>query len=340
MKRAIVTGGAGFLGSHLCEVLLGQGADVLCVDDLSTGALRNVAHLLGCERFHFLRHDVTQPLPSYGEPDEIFNLACPASPLKYQRNPVQTARTAFLGTMHMLDVARRTGARFFQASTSEIYGDPEVHPQPEEYAGRVNPIGPRACYVEAKRCAEALCFDFHRQFGVAIKIARIFNTYGPRMDAHDGRVVSNFIVQALTNEHLTVFGDGRQTRSFCYVDDLIRGVIALMSTSSEVIGPVNLGNPRECRISELARRVARLTGTELRLTFGPPVPDDPARRLPDISRAKTLLAWQPHVTLDSGLRKTIAYFAPLLGHESAMEHGRAPLVHHRAAEVRVLPACP
>ena len=319
MKHAIVAGGAGFLGSHMCDALVGRGASVLCIDDLSTGAMRNIAHLLDREQFRFLRHDVTLPLPHYVEGDQIYNFACPASPAQYRRNPVQTAKTAFLGTMHLLDVARRTGARLFQASTSEVYGDPEVHPQPEEYFGHVNPVGPRACYVESKRSAESLCLDYNRQFGVAVRIARIFNTYGPRMDPHDGRVISNFIVQALTDRHLTIFGKGIQTRSFCYVDDLVRGVLALMGSAVKIAGPVNLGNPQECSIRQLAEHVARLTGIELKLSFAPSIPDDPSRRLPDISRAKTLLSWEPRVTFDEGLLKTIAYLEPLL------EHGRSSL---------------
>jgi UDP-glucuronate decarboxylase len=311
VKRTIVTGGAGFVGSHLCDALIGQGAEVLCVDDLSTGSMRNIAHLVGRPGFRFLRHDVTQTLPTETSSDEIYNLACPASPQAYQRYPVQTAKTAFLGTMHLLELAQRTGARFFQASTSEVYGDPEVHPQPEEYLGRVNPIGQRACYVESKRCGESLCFDYHRQFGVTIKIARIFNVYGPRMDPQDGRVVSNFIVRALSNRHLTISGDGTQTRSFCYIDDLISGILALMRCLPGVTGPINLGNPQECSIRELAGHIARLTDIELKLAFAPRVPDDPSRRLPDISRAKALLGWEPRVTLDEGLRRTIAHFTPL-----------------------------
>jgi len=314
MRNAIVAGGAGFLGSHICDALVKQGARVLCVDDLSTGAMRNIAHLVDHHGFHFLRHDVTQPLPRQVKGSEIYNFACPASPTKYQRNPVQTAKTAFLGTMHLLEVARRTDARFFQASTSEVYGDPEMHPQSEEYFGHVNPIGPRACYVESKRSSESLCMDYHRQFGVAIRIARIFNTYGPRMDPHDGRVVSSFIVRALTDRQLTIHGDGFQTRSFCYVDDLIGGVVALMNNSGSVTGPVNLGNPQECSIRALAEHVARLTKIELKLCFAPRIPDDPSRRLPDISRAKALLKWEPRVTLVDGLLRTIAWLAQRLKH--------------------------
>jgi UDP-glucuronate decarboxylase len=309
-KRILVTGGAGFLGSHLCERLLEDGAEVLCVDNFFTGSKDNVLHLMGSPHFELLRHDVTFPL--HVEVDEIYNLACPASPVHYQHNPVQTVKTSVHGAINMLGLAKRLGARILQASTSEVYGDPAVHPQPEEYRGNVNPIGPRSCYDEGKRCAETLFFDYHRQEGVNIRVARIFNTYGPRMHPNDGRVVSNFIVQALRGEPITIYGDGRQTRSFCYVDDLIEGLVRLMNAPDEVTGPVNIGNPAEFTIRELADAVLRLTGARAGLVARPLPQDDPMQRCPDITRARRLLGWEPLIPLESGLRQTIAYFARLL----------------------------
>ncbi|MDB6443490.1 UDP-glucuronate decarboxylase [Pseudomonas sp. NFACC32-1] len=310
MKRVMVTGGAGFLGSHLCERLLEQGAEVLCVDNFYTGAKRNIAHLLSNPYFELLRHDVTFPL--HVEVDEIYNLACPASPVHYQFDPVQTLKTSVHGAINMLGLAKRTKAKIFQASTSEVYGDPEVHPQPESYWGKVNPIGIRSCYDEGKRCAETLFSDYHRQHNVRIKIARIFNTYGPRMHPNDGRVVSNFIVQALRGEDITIYGEGQQTRSFCYVDDLVEGFLRLMNTSDEVTGPVNLGNPGEFTIRQLAERVLELVGSNSKLVFQPLPQDDPQQRQPDISYAKEILDWQPTIMLDQGLEKTIRYFDSLL----------------------------
>lgn len=314
MKRVLVTGGAGFLGSHLCERLLDAGNEVLCVDNFYTGSKRNIAHLLSNPYFELIRHDVTFPL--YVEVDEIYNLACPASPIHYQFDPVQTLKTNVHGAINMLGLAKRIKAKIFQASTSEVYGDPEVHPQPESYWGKVNPIGIRSCYDEGKRCAETLFFDYHRQHGLLIKVARIFNTYGPRMHPNDGRVVSNFIVQALKGEDITIYGEGRQTRSFCYVDDLIEGFIRLMGTQDQVTGPVNLGNPNEFTILQLAERVLELTGSSSKLIFQPLPQDDPRQRQPDISQAKSLLDWQPTVMLDHGLRQTIGYFDRLLCEES------------------------
>ncbi len=314
MKRVMVTGGAGFLGSHLCERLLSEGNEVLCVDNFFTGAKRNIAHLMANPYFELIRHDVTFPL--YVEVDEIYNLACPASPVHYQFDPVQTLKTSVHGAINLLGLAKRTKAKAFQASTSEVYGDPEVHPQPESYWGRVNPIGIRSCYDEGKRCAETLFSDYHRQHGVRIKIARIFNTYGPRMHPNDGRVVSNFIVQALRGEDITVYGEGQQTRSFCYVDDLIEGFVRLMGTSDDVTGPINLGNPGEFTMLQLAERVLALTGSSSKLVFRPLPQDDPKQRQPDISRANTVLDWQPTVALDQGLEKTISYFDALLKEES------------------------
>jgi UDP-glucuronate decarboxylase len=305
-KRILVTGGAGFLGSFLCERLLREGNDVLCVDNYYTGSRENVVHLLDDPHFEIMRHDITFPL--YVEVDEIYNLACPASPVHYQFDPVQTVKTNVHGAINMLGLAKRTKAKILQASTSEIYGDPAVHPQFEDYRGSVNPIGPRSCYDEGKRCAETLFFDYHRQYGVSIKVARIFNTYGPRMHPNDGRVVSNFIVQALRNEPITIFGTGAQTRSFCYVDDLVEGLIRLMDTPAEVTGPINLGNPGEFRVLELAEMVIELTGSKSSLVFKPLPTDDPAQRKPDIARAMAKLKWQPTVNLREGLRKTIAYF--------------------------------
>jgi UDP-glucuronate decarboxylase len=309
-KRVLVTGGAGFLGSHLCERLIARGDDVLCVDNYFTGRTDNVAHLLGNPRFETLRHDITFPL--YVEVDEIFNLACPASPIHYQFDPVQTTKTSVLGAINMLGLAKRTKARVFQASTSEVYGDPVVHPQTEDYRGNVNPLGPRACYDEGKRAAETLFFDYRRQHGVRIKVARIFNTYGPRMHPDDGRVVSNFIVQALQGKPITLYGDGSQTRAFCFVDDLIEGFLRLMETDDDVTGPVNLGNPVELPVRELAERVIRLTGSASPIVYRPLPQDDPMQRCPDISRARALLGWAPLVDLDDGLRRTIAYFDRLL----------------------------
>ena len=305
-KRIMVTGGAGFLGSHLCERLLGEGNDILCVDNFYSGAKDNVAHLMGNPHFELMRHDVTFPL--YVEVDEIYNLACPASPVHYQWDPVQTTKTSVHGAINLLGLAKRTKARIFQASTSEVYGDPEIHPQPESYWGRVNPIGIRSCYDEGKRCAETLFFDYHRQHQVDIKVARIFNTYGPRMHPNDGRVVSNFIVQALRGEDLTIYGDGSQTRSFCYVDDLIEGFVRLMTSSADVTGPINLGNPYEFTIRQLAEAVLRKVGGKSRLVCKPLPSDDPKQRQPNIEQAKAVLGWQPVVQLDEGLDKTIHYF--------------------------------
>nr|WP_246499419.1 UDP-glucuronic acid decarboxylase family protein [Azospirillum soli] len=302
----MVTGGAGFLGSHLCERLLADGCEVLCVDNYFTGTRENVAHLLSHPRFELMRHDVTFPL--YVEVDEIYNLACPASPVHYQHDPVQTTKTSVHGAINMLGLAKRLNARIFQASTSEVYGDPEVHPQPEDYRGCVNPIGPRACYDEGKRCAETLFFDYHRQCGLSIKVARIFNTYGPRMHPNDGRVVSNFIVQALEGRPITIYGDGSQTRSFCYVDDLIEGFVRLMASPADITGPINLGNPGEFTILELAEAVIRLTGSRSRIVHKPLPQDDPKQRQPDITRAKTMLNWEPTIPLEEGLKRTVAYF--------------------------------
>ena len=313
MKRVLVTGGAGFLGSHLCERLLAEGHDVLCVDNLFTGSKRNIAHLMGSPYFEFLRHDITLPL--FVEVDEIYNLACPASPVHYQFDPVQTTKTCVHGAINMLGLAKRIKAKIFQASTSEVYGDPEVHPQTEEYWGKVNPIGIRSCYDEGKRCAETLFFDYHRQHRVAIKVARIFNTYGPRMHPNDGRVISNFIVQSLRGRDITIYGDGGQTRSFCYVDDLITGIVRLMDTPKELTGPLNLGNPAEFTIRQLAERVIELTGSASRLIFQPLPQDDPRQRQPDISKAVQLLDWQPTVNLDAGLKRSIEYFDALLAEQ-------------------------
>ena len=305
-KRILVTGGAGFLGSHLCEHLLADGHDVLCVDNFFTGAKDNIVHLMGNPHFEVLRHDVTFPL--YVEVDEIYNLACPASPIHYQFDPVQTTKTSVHGAINMLGLAKRIKAKIFQASTSEVYGDPKVHPQREDYWGHVNPVGLRSCYDEGKRCAETLFFDYRRQHNLRIKVARIFNTYGSRMHPHDGRVVSNFIVQALKGEPITIYGDGTQTRSFCYVDDLIEGFIRLMNTPDEFTGPVNLGNPSEFTIRELAEKVIALTGSKSKLVFKPLPSDDPTQRCPDIALAKQNLQWSPKVPLEEGLRRTIDYF--------------------------------
>ncbi|HQB13012.1 MAG TPA: SDR family oxidoreductase [Syntrophales bacterium] len=310
MKRILITGGAGFLGSHLCDRLLAQGHDVLCLDNLFTGNKNNIRHLIGHSNFEFVRHDITQPI--YLEVDEIYNLACPASPVHYQYNPIKTIKTSVMGAINTLGLAKRVKAKILQASTSEVYGDPEIHPQHEEYWGRVNPIGIRSCYDEGKRAAECLMMDYRRQNGLRIKIVRIFNTYGPRMAIDDGRVVSNFIVQALRGQDITVYGDGSQTRSFCYCDDLIDGIIRMMDTPDEVIGPVNLGNPSEFTIFELAENVIRLTGSTSRIVFRPLPQDDPAQRRPDIARAERLLSWQPRVPLAEGLANTVAYFREVL----------------------------
>ncbi|HEY0283169.1 MAG TPA: UDP-glucuronic acid decarboxylase family protein [Rhizomicrobium sp.] len=309
-QRVLITGGAGFLGSFLCEALLKSGHEVLCVDNFYTSSRRNIEHLIDHKRFELMRHDVTFPL--YVEVDKIYNLACPASPIHYQRDPVQTTKTSVHGAINMLGLAKRVKATILQASTSEVYGDPSVHPQTEEYWGNVNTIGPRACYDEGKRCAETLFFDYHRQHGLRIKVARIFNTYGPRMHPNDGRVVSNFIMQALRNEPITLYGDGRQTRSFCYVDDLVAGLIALMETRDEVTGPVNLGNPHEFTMLELAEKTVTIIGSRSKLEFKPLPTDDPKQRKPDISRAKAVLGWAPKIELDEGLKKTVAYFEGLL----------------------------
>jgi UDP-glucuronate decarboxylase len=308
-KRVMVTGGAGFLGSHLCDRLVDAGDEVLCVDNLFTGTKQNIAHLLGHPHFEFLRHDVTFPL--FVEVDEIYNLACPASPIHYQHDPVQTTKTSVHGAINMLGLAKRLGCRILQASTSEVYGDPAVHPQTEEYWGNVNPIGPRSCYDEGKRCAETLFFDYFRQHRLPIKVARIFHTYGPRMHPADGRVVSNFILQALRGEPITIYGDGGQTRSFCYVDDLIEGLMLLMQSPDEVTGPINLGNPVEFTIADLARQVVDLTGSKSELVHAELPPDDPRQRKPDITKAGKLIGWQPRTSLDEGLRSTIAYFRTL-----------------------------
>ena len=310
-KRVLVTGGAGFIGSHLCARLLAEDNEVLCVDNFYTGTKDNIGQLLDGRHFELLRHDITFPL--YVEVDEIYNLACPASPIHYQFDPVQTTKTNVHGSINMLGLAKRVKAKILQASTSEVYGDPKVYPQPETYRGDVNPIGYRACYDEGKRCAETLFFDYYRQHRLRIKVARIFNTYGPNMHPHDGRVVSNFIMQALTNGDIALYGEGNQTRSFCYVEDTVEAIVRLMQrTPDEVTGPVNFGSPREISIRELAERIINLTGARSRMVFKPLPPDDPVRRCPDISLAKRLLDWEPQVDLDDGLRKTIAYFERLL----------------------------
>ncbi len=323
-KRILVTGGAGFLGSHLCERLLAQGHDVLCVDNYFTGRKDNIAHLLPNPNFEAMRHDVTFPL--YVEVDEIYNLACPASPIHYQFDPVQTTKTSVIGAINMLGLAKRVRAKIFQASTSEVYGDPIVHPQREEYRGNVNPIGPRACYDEGKRCAETLFFDYHRQHKLRIRVARIFNTYGPRMHPNDGRVVSNFIVQALKGEPITLYGDGSQTRAFCYVDDLIEGWLRLMAAPDDVTGPINLGNPVETPVKVLAEKIIALTGSSSPIEYRPLPVDDPTQRCPDISRARDLLDWEPKVPLQVGLERTIAYFDRLL---SEAGQRRSPVLQMR-----------
>ena len=306
MKKILVTGGAGFLGSHLCEALLKQGNEVICMDNYFTGSKSNIVHLLDNPYFELYRHDVT--MPAHVEVDEIYNLACPASPIHYQYDPIKTIQTSIMGAINMLGVAKRTGAKILQASTSEVYGDPHVHPQPEEYWGNVNPIGIRSCYDEGKRCAETLFFDYYRQNGVRIKVIRIFNTYGPNMHPNDGRVVSNFIVQALKGKDITIYGDGSQTRSFCYCDDLIRGMIAMMATPDNITGPINLGNPHEFTIKQLAELVIELTGAPSKIIYEPLPSDDPTQRQPIIDKAKEILHWEPTIQLREGLVKTIEYF--------------------------------
>ncbi len=316
-RRILITGGAGFIGSFLCERLLESGANVICADNFFTGTRTNVAHLLNHPRFELMRHDVCFPL--YVEVDEIYNMACPASPIHYQFDPVQTTKTSVHGAINMLGLAKRVKAKILQASTSEVYGDPAVHPQPEEYWGNVNPIGPRSCYDEGKRCAETLFFDYHRQHKLRIKVARIFNTYGPRMHPNDGRVVSNFIVQALKGEDITLYGDGQQTRSFCYVDDLVRGLMGLMDSPDSVTGPINIGNPGEFTIRQLAEQVIDLTGSKSKLVFLPLPQDDPKQRQPNIEKAREILGWEPRVQLRDGLTKTIAYFDGMLSNKMAAE---------------------
>jgi UDP-glucuronate decarboxylase len=305
-KRILVTGGAGFLGSHLCERLLNEGHDVVCLDNYFTGQKQNVVHLLQHPYFELVRHDVT--MPYFVEVDEIYNLACPASPIHYQYNPIKTVKTSVMGAINMLGLAKRIRAKVLQASTSEVYGDPEIHPQHEQYWGHVNPIGERACYDEGKRAAETLFVNYHKQNGVRIKIIRIFNTYGPRMHPNDGRVVSNFIVQALQNQNITIYGDGSQTRSFCYVDDLLEGMIRMMNTGEEITGPINVGNPGEFTILQLAEMVIRMTGSKSKIIYNPLPSDDPMQRKPDITKAKEILGWQPTIALEEGLKHTIEYF--------------------------------
>ena len=316
-QRIVVTGGSGFLGSHLCDRLLAQGSEVICIDNFFTGARRNIEHLMGQKHFELIRHDVTFPI--YLEIDQIYNLACPASPIHYQYDPVQTTKTSVHGAINMLGLAKRVRAKILQASTSEVYGDPTVHPQTEDYWGHVNPIGPRSCYDEGKRCAETLFFDYWRQHKLRIKVARIFNTYGPRMHPHDGRVVSNFIIQALLGREITIYGDGSQTRSFCYVDDLVDGLIRLMQSSDEVIGPINIGNPVEFSMLQLAQEVLNLTGSKSRIAHRPLPQDDPKQRQPDISKAQKLLGWKPATPLTEGLKKTITYFEALLREPGTMD---------------------
>jgi len=316
-QRIVVTGGSGFLGSHLCDRLLAQGSEVICIDNFFTGARRNIEHLMGQKHFELIRHDVTFPI--YLEIDQIYNLACPASPIHYQYDPVQTTKTSVHGAINMLGLAKRVRAKILQASTSEVYGDPTVHPQTEDYWGHVNPIGPRSCYDEGKRCAETLFFDYWRQHRLRIKVARIFNTYGPRMHPHDGRVVSNFIIQALLGREITIYGDGSQTRSFCYVDDLVDGLIRLMQSADEVIGPINIGNPVEFSMLQLAQEVLNLTGSKSRIAHRPLPQDDPKQRQPDISKAQKLLGWKPATPLTEGLKKTITYFEALLREPGTMD---------------------
>ena len=318
MKRILITGGAGFLGSHLCERLLEQGHDIICVDNFFTGSKDNILHLLPHPHFELIRHDITNPI--YLEIDEIYNLACPASPVHYQYNPIKTIKTSVMGAINTLGLAKRVKAKILQASTSEVYGDPEVHPQPEAYWGRVNPIGIRSCYDEGKRAAECLMMDYHRQNAVKVKIVRIFNTYGPRMAVNDGRVVSNFIVQALTHQEITVYGDGSQTRSFCYVDDMTEGMIRMMNTQNDFSGPVNLGNPVEFTILELAERLIRMTGSRARIIFRPLPQDDPVQRKPDIRLARETLGWQPKIPLEEGIEKTIAYFRSVIAGKGQDSH--------------------
>lgn len=310
MKKILVTGGAGFLGSHLCERLLNEGNEVICLDNYFTGSKQNILHLMSNPYFELIRHDVTAPF--FIEVDEIYNLACPASPVHYQYNPIKTVKTSVMGAINMLGLAKRIHAKILQASTSEVYGDPTVHPQPEEYWGNVNPIGLRSCYDEGKRCAETLFFDYHRQNNVRTKVVRIFNTYGPHMHPHDGRVISNFIVQALKGEDITIYGSGDQTRSFCYCDDLINGLVKMMATDDSIIGPVNLGNPNEFTIKQLAEMVVKMTGTKSRIVYLPATTDDPQQRQPIITQAKELLDWEPTIQLREGLEKTIAYFKKTL----------------------------
>lgn len=326
MKKVLVTGGAGFLGSHLCERLLAAGHSVIALDNLSTGRLENIAPLQNHPNFAFINHDVTHPIDL--EVDWILNFACPASPPHYQKDPIQTTKTSVLGALNMLELARKNNARIMQASTSEVYGDPLIHPQPESYVGNVNPIGIRACYDEGKRCAESLFFDYHRMYNIDIKVIRIFNTYGPNMDPADGRVVSNFIMQALRGEPLTMYGDGKQTRSFCYVDDLVDGILAMMHTEKGVTGPINLGNPDEFNLLELAEQVLQLTGSSSKIVFNPLPKDDPTRRKPDITLAKSVLGWQPKFNLETGLKKTIEYFEGYLGqsHLVSLQKLQAPVV--------------
>lgn len=320
-KRILVTGGAGFLGSHLCERLLKQGHEVICMDNYFTGRKQNIVHLMDDPAFELMRHDVTHPV--YLEIDEIYNLACPASPIHYQHDPVQTTKTSVHGAINMLGLAKRTGAKIFQASTSEVYGDPKVHPQAEEYWGHVNPIGIRSCYDEGKRCAETLFFDYHRQHGLRIKVGRIFNTYGPRMHPSDGRVVSNFIVQALTGEPITIYGEGQQTRSFCYCLDLIEAFVRLMESDDSITGPINIGNPGEFTIRELAEKVIEMTGSNSKLEFLELPSDDPTQRRPDITQAREKLGWEPTIALEDGLAKTIEYFDQLLGTGMSLNKGAA-----------------
>jgi UDP-glucuronate decarboxylase len=316
-QRIVVTGGSGFLGSHLCDRLLAEGAEVICLDNFFTGTRRNIEHLIGEKHFELIRHDVTFPI--YLEIDQIYNLACPASPIHYQHDPVQTTKTSVHGAINMLGLAKRVKAKILQVSTSEVYGDPNVHPQTEDYWGHVNPIGLRSCYDEGKRCAETLFFDYWRQHGLRIKVARIFNTYGPRMHPHDGRVVSNFIIQALLGRDITIYGDGSQTRSFCYVDDLIDGLVRLMGSSDEVVGPINIGNPVEFSMLQLANVIRELTGSRSRIVHRPLPEDDPRQRQPDISKAQEIFGWKPITPLKEGLAKTVVYFEALLGEPGMMD---------------------
>jgi len=312
-KRILVSGGAGFIGSHLCEKLLNQGNEVICVDNFFSGSKQNIAHLLDNSYFEIVRHDITFPL--YVEVDEIYNLACPASPVYYSLDPVQTTKTSVMGAINMLEIAKRLKIKVLQASTSEVYGDPEVHPQTESYRGNVNPIGPRACYDEGKRCAETLFFDYYRQLRIKIKVIRIFNTYGPKMQPDDGRVISNFIVQSLKNKDITIYGNGKQTRSFCYIDDLVEGIIKMMNSRKDFVGPVNLGNPKEFSILELAKKIIKLTNSKSKIIYKPLPEDDPKQRQPNIELANKELSWEPKIQLDEGLKRTINYFERLLNNE-------------------------